>query len=231
MCISAQSRRWICRPGAGRGPCRNVPIMKLATYVLADQPDAPPRLGAVQCDPGSTVPRYLVDLRTAEQAFNGGRSGMFDSMLAWLESGPAAVERTQQLVERAAGDLSSFGHPIESVHLLAPLPRPRSIRDCLVFEGHWIQVARRIASGYVPLLGQFDALLERTTGRSFLRPPRVWYERPLYYKGNPASVVGPDADVRWPAYSEQLDFELELGAIIGRQGRDLSVDEAQHHIA
>src|SRR5262249_41567704 len=51
--------------------------------------------------------------------------------------------------------------------------------------------------------------------------PKVWYERPLYYKGNRFNWVGPDVDIPWPAYSETVDYELELACIIGRAGRDL----------
>jgi len=57
---------------------------------------------------------------------------------------------------------------------------------------------------------------------------RAW---PIYYKGNPASVIGPGADVLWPAYTERLDFELEFGVFIGRQDHDISETEASSYIA
>jgi 2-keto-4-pentenoate hydratase/2-oxohepta-3-ene-1,7-dioic acid hydratase in catechol pathway len=44
----------------------------------------------------------------------------------------------------------------------------------------------------------------------------VWYEQPIYYKANRFSVVGADADVRWPAYAQLLDYELEdTGNVLG----------------
>jgi 2-keto-4-pentenoate hydratase/2-oxohepta-3-ene-1,7-dioic acid hydratase in catechol pathway len=76
-----------------------------------------------------------------------------------------------------------------------------------------------------------DRLLERLFGKGFLRPPSVWYERPLYYKGNPHSVVGPEADIRWPACTERLDFELEFGVFIGRAGRNIPASEAHAYVA
>jgi 2-keto-4-pentenoate hydratase/2-oxohepta-3-ene-1,7-dioic acid hydratase in catechol pathway len=54
---------------------------------------------------------------------------------------------------------------------------------------------------------------------------------PVCYKGNADAVVGPGADVVWPSYSEQLDVELEIAAVVGRRGRDLDADAAADHIA
>lgn len=87
--------------------------------------------------------------------------------------------------------------------LLAPL-RPRSLRDFLAFEGH--------------LKGAYAGL-----GRDI---PEEWYEVPAYYKGMPDTVIGPDAEVPWPTYSEQLDHELELAAVIGRRVRDVTREAA-----
>jgi 2-keto-4-pentenoate hydratase/2-oxohepta-3-ene-1,7-dioic acid hydratase in catechol pathway len=61
--------------------------------------------------------------------------------------------------------------------------------------------------------------------------PRAWYEVPAYYKGDPDTVVGPDAQIIWPAYTERLDFELELGMVIGRRGKDIARDDAHRYIA
>ncbi len=62
------------------------------------------------------------------------------------------------------------------------------------------------------------------------RVPPAWYTIPAYYKGNPASVVGPDADVVWPSYSQLLDYELEFGIFIGVPGRDIPREGAAQHI-
>jgi 2-keto-4-pentenoate hydratase/2-oxohepta-3-ene-1,7-dioic acid hydratase in catechol pathway len=87
--------------------------------------------------------------------------------------------------------------------LLAPL-RPRSLRDFLAFEGH--------------LKGAYASL-----GREI---PPEWYELPAYYKGLPDTVIGPEAEIPWPAYTDRLDHELELAAIIGRRARDVAAQDA-----
>ena len=69
---------------------------------------------------------------------------------------------------------------------------------------------------------------ERLTQRPFprLRPRPLWYEQPLYYKGNPAAFIGDGDTVRWQAYAQALDYELEIGVVIARDGTDLAPEEA-----
>jgi 2-keto-4-pentenoate hydratase/2-oxohepta-3-ene-1,7-dioic acid hydratase in catechol pathway len=103
----------------------------------------------------------------------------------------------------AAGAPLGDTAPVPGARLLAPL-RPRSLRDFLAFEGHLTNAYRRL-------------------GRDI---PAEWYDVPAYYKGMPDTVIGPEAEVPWPAWTDKLDHELELAAVIGAGGRDLDVDEA-----
>jgi 2-keto-4-pentenoate hydratase/2-oxohepta-3-ene-1,7-dioic acid hydratase in catechol pathway len=97
--------------------------------------------------------------------------------------------------------------PVPDAVLRAPL-RPRTLRDFLAFEGH--------------LLNAFKNL-----GREI---PPEWYEVPAYYKGLPDTVIGPEEQIPWPSYSDQLDHELELAAVIGRPGRDIPAGRALDHV-
>jgi 2-keto-4-pentenoate hydratase/2-oxohepta-3-ene-1,7-dioic acid hydratase in catechol pathway len=89
----------------------------------------------------------------------------------------------------AAGAPLGATEAVPGARLLAPL-RPRSLRDFLAFEGH-------LKNAYARL------------GRDI---PAEWYEVPAYYKGMPDTVIGPDAEVPWPAWTDKLDHELELAA-------------------
>jgi 2-keto-4-pentenoate hydratase/2-oxohepta-3-ene-1,7-dioic acid hydratase in catechol pathway len=92
--------------------------------------------------------------------------------------------------------------------LLAPL-RPRSLRDFLAFEGHMKAALTRL-------------------GREI---PAEWYDVPAYYKGMPDTVIGPEAEIPWPAWTDRLDHELELAAVIGPQPvRDLAPEDAHRAI-
>jgi 2-keto-4-pentenoate hydratase/2-oxohepta-3-ene-1,7-dioic acid hydratase in catechol pathway len=112
--------------------------------------------------------------------------------------------RADQEIAGPRGEVVS--HEPGSVRLLAPLARPNSIRDTISFEQH-----------YANVFGPDNI-------------PDIWYEIPLYYKGNADTVQGPDTDVEWPDYSDQLDFELEFAAVLGRRGRDIPVSSAMDHV-
>ena len=92
---------------------------------------------------------------------------------------------------------------VGEARLLAPL-RPRSLRDFLAFEGH----------------------LKGALGRLGREIPDEWYEVPAYYKGMPDTVIGPDQEIPWPSWTERLDHELELAAVVGRRCRDVPASEA-----
>jgi len=82
------------------------------------------------------------------------------------------------------------------VTLLAPVPRPPSVRDFFAFEQH-IATARANRGASVPA---------------------EWYEFPVFYFTNPAAITGPGAEIRYPAGTAELDYELEVAAIIGADG-------------
>jgi 2-keto-4-pentenoate hydratase/2-oxohepta-3-ene-1,7-dioic acid hydratase in catechol pathway len=56
--------------------------------------------------------------------------------------------------------------------------------------------------------------------------PDEWYDVPAYYKGMPDTVIGPEAEIPWPAWTDKLDHELELAAVIGRAARDVAPEDA-----
>jgi 2-keto-4-pentenoate hydratase/2-oxohepta-3-ene-1,7-dioic acid hydratase in catechol pathway len=104
----------------------------------------------------------------------------------------------------AAGAPGSPGERVAGARLLAPL-RPRSLRDFLAFEGHMKNALTRL-------------------GREI---PAEWYEVPAYYKGMPDTVIGPEDEIPWPDWSEHLDHELELAAVIGPEPvRDVAAHDA-----
>lgn len=100
--------------------------------------------------------------------------------------------------------------PLDGVRLLSPLPRPPSVRDSLGFLDH--------------LRGCYKALGRPTD------LPDAWFQTPAFYFANVTSIVGPHDDVPVPPGCAMFDFELEVGAVVGRGGRDLSADEAESHI-
>ncbi len=135
---------------------------------------------------------------------------MLSLIHAWSRRGQAQIDEAAELLEMPHEDAILPA----SARLLAPLPRPEQMRDCLVFELH---------------LANCLKAFEKNTGRKGEIPP-VWYEQPIYYKSNRFSVIGPETDVIWPSYSNFMDLELELAAVIGRGGKDISAKDAPEHI-
>ena len=111
--------------------------------------------------------------------------------------------------ERIAGRLEAEV-PLAEATLLAPV-LPPTMRDFSVFEQH-IEGVRK------------DADPNATV-------PPVWYESPFCYFTNPHALTGPGDEIPVPPGCRRLDLELEVGAVIGRAGRDLTPTEAWEHIA
>jgi 2-keto-4-pentenoate hydratase/2-oxohepta-3-ene-1,7-dioic acid hydratase in catechol pathway len=60
--------------------------------------------------------------------------------------------------------------------------------------------------------------------------PEAWYQIPAYYKGATAGFIGNDTEILWPSYTDILDYELELGMVIGLDGINILESDAHKHI-
>ena len=140
-------------------------------------------------------------------------------LLAFLGEG----EQVRALAEELAATALAEPSP------LLGLPfRPPAFRDCSLWEQHMIAAGRGLLRLRGSAAGVVSDGFERLTRRPFprLRPRPLWYEQPLYYKGNPAAFIGDGDAVRWPAYAQVLDYELEIGVVIARDCTDLTSQEA-----
>ncbi|MFC8511775.1 fumarylacetoacetate hydrolase family protein [Streptomyces sp. NPDC057257] len=98
---------------------------------------------------------------------------------------------------------------MSDVRLLPPL-EPPTVRDFVTFEEH--------VEGMMRSLGGSPKV------------PEAWYDAPTFYFSNPNALIGPYDDVPVPPGSLALDYELEVGAVIGTEGRDLAPEQARDHI-
>src|SRR5260370_17758762 len=92
---------------------------------------------------------------------------------------------------------------VSGIHLLPRLDPPL-IRDFTAFEQHMQNMSARLGQ---PVIQQF-------------------YPIPLYYKGNPLTLIGHEQAVPWPNYTDHMDYELELGFVIGNRGREREPQES-----
>jgi 2-keto-4-pentenoate hydratase/2-oxohepta-3-ene-1,7-dioic acid hydratase in catechol pathway len=122
----------------------------------------------------------------------------------------AQVGGLPQLLEAgsATPDISAGPH-VSEVRLRPPL-QPPTVRDFVTFEEH-VEGVRRSVDGIAGV-------------------PEQWYAAPTFYFTNPYAVYGPHDDIPMPPGSTVLDFELEVAAVIGKEGRDLTPEQARDHI-
>lgn len=92
-----------------------------------------------------------------------------------------------------------------------PVPVPiATIRDFITFEQHTAGSLRAVSGAQ--------------------NIPDAWFEAPAFYFTNPHAAIGTGAPVTLPPGSATFDFELEVAAVIGRAGYNLSVEEAEECI-
>lgn len=184
--------------------------MKLVTFIEAQGPARPAVL--------------LADDRLFDIAAATARDGApLPDMLAVIAAGKAGLARIARLMETA--DHADF-RALADVRLLAPLPRPTQIRDCGNYERHVAQAIAAAMQLRASATPDPAATLEKFRAAGLFEIPPVWFEQPLYYKGNPMTVVGPDAEVERPRLAKLMDYELELAVVIGGPAKDLSPENA-----
>lgn len=185
--------------------------MKLVTYrTPADTTD---RKGT----PGALINSHLLDLRAAVPAFLAAESlevarpFTAGSVLELLQQWDIAERLLPMVVDwgMSSESTATLLHRLEDVELLAPVPRPTSMRDGYAFRQH-VEAARRNRG--VEMIPEFD-------------------EFPVFYFTNHQAVTGPGFVEVLPKHCDKLDFELECAVVIGREGRNIKASEADEYIA
>jgi 2-keto-4-pentenoate hydratase/2-oxohepta-3-ene-1,7-dioic acid hydratase in catechol pathway len=170
--------------------------MRLAT--VRDAQGA--RLGVVR--DGTIIDLARVADAAAAPRAAGGSSEILHDMLALIAGGDAALARVRALVDAAPGEAT---YDLAQVELLAPIPRPRKNIFCL---------GRNYAEHAAESL--------RAIGKEVQLPTS-----PNVFTKAPTTVSGPNADIPYDAsVSERVDWEVELGVIIGVGGRHIPKERA-----
>jgi 2-keto-4-pentenoate hydratase/2-oxohepta-3-ene-1,7-dioic acid hydratase in catechol pathway len=188
--------------------------MKLATF----ERGGGPRVGLVETERGR-----VLDLAAAASEV-GWNPAPFASMLALIDADDMGLELAAELAEGEAQ-----WSPLAEVRLLAPLPEPRQMRDGYAFETH-IRQSGRGTRALVARASGGEAAFQAAMAEPTEPLAQVYRQVPIYYITNRFVVVGPEATVRWPRYSREMDYELEI-AIVTRGARaNIPEAEAGDHI-
>ncbi len=163
--------------------------MKLITYSRADSISVAILTGDRVIDipsiwPGPNPPRSIKEI---------------------LTRGPACLTKLEGLA-----DSTDISTPLDSVKLLAPIPRPNK---AIALAGNYSEHIKEAGRA----LGLSDSPRETTVPRPFIMPPTV--------------VIGPDEQIPWPAYSEQVDYEIELAVVIGKPAKCIQPEDILDAVA
>lgn len=138
-------------------------------------------------------------------------------MLALIDAGPDALARLRDFVAARAAEIE-VAH--DAVEWLAPIPRPR--RNVLCLGWNYLEHARETDAARSTLPRPAPETLTPKTP-----PPKA----PIVFTKAASCVCGPFAEIPLdPAISEKLDWEVELGVVVGRAGHKLSRNEAPAHV-
>ena len=190
--------------------------MRLVTFLASGAE----RLGALVSEN-----RQIVDFAGAHD----GGDPAFASMQAFIAEGEDALYRARNII----ADARRTGRGLidsAAVKLLAPLPLPAQMRDFLCFEKHLLQSFARLRQVRAAAAPDPEKALREMEAQGTFSVPKIWYERPSFYKPSRFAVCGTGQDVAWPAYSQTIDYELEFACVIGTAGRDIPRDKARAHI-
>jgi fumarylacetoacetate (FAA) hydrolase len=114
----------------------------------------------------------------------------------------ALADLVDAFAPRDDPDADDAVHRTDDLRFGPPVLRPPSFRDFYAFEGH------------------VRTMWERRGGEV----PEAWYRLPIFYFSNTSEMRGPDDPIWAPRGSEELDYELEVGALIDTPVRDLAAD-------
>jgi len=139
------------------------------------------------------------------------------SRQAW--DGPNAPSTIKEILERGLACLTQIAEltesakdviPLDSVTLCAPIPRPGKV---LALAGNYAEHIKEAGMK----LGLSDSPRLTTVPRPFLMPG--------------TAVIGPGEQIPWPAYSQTVDYELELAVVIGQKAKAVTPEQAPGVIA
>jgi fumarylacetoacetate (FAA) hydrolase len=132
---------------------------------------------------------------------------MFTPRELQLERGWPGLIEGDTVIQLAAQTLQAFftgggdtrrhaEYDLAEIDFRPPVLHPPSVRDFYAFEQH-VKTARASRG---------------------LEVPQEWYDIPVFYFSNPAAIYGPGDEIPKPPDTNELDYELEVAAIVGAEG-------------
>jgi fumarylacetoacetate (FAA) hydrolase len=141
-------------------------------------------------------------------ALNSINNNLPNNIIEFLKLGEAIMRDTEILISKIETKEINID-PVNDYTLLAPVPHPTSCRDGYAFRQH---VASARKNRGVDMIKEFD-------------------QYPIFYFTNRNAIQGPGEIYCMPDHFQQLDFELEIAIVIGKEGRNIKAKDADAYIA
>jgi len=135
-------------------------------------------------------------------ALIGHRRSLRD-VQALLELGERSLDRVREALARR---VAAPAVPQHGTRLRSPILRPPTVRDFMVYEEH-------------------------ATAQGTREREDAWYRMPIFYFSSPLCIYGPEDHIAYPSAAERLDYELELGCVIGKEGVNVPEADGLEYIA
>ena len=147
--------------------------------------------------------------------------GTADDLLPYLQLEESDKAELMSLAASLPTSDDSDGQPLLPV-------LPRSFRDFMLYEDHVINASRGMVRHTMPGMLPITQMFEAITRKPFpkFKPHKLWYQQPIYYLSNHQNLLTDGDTLPWPAYTDLLDYELELGAILARPLYDATPQQA-----
>jgi len=156
-----------------------------------------------------TVLELLRDPEGLAKAHNVLRESGKEYIQNEPDSPAPLAEAALSMVSKVIHERRAAEYTLHELVLLPPIPDPPSVRDFYAFEQHVKTVRAKRGVEMIP----------------------EWYEIPTFYFSNNSEIYGHDEPIPYPVGSNELDIELEIACVIGRDGKDIPVEEAADYIA
>ncbi len=156
-----------------------------------------------------TVLELLRDPEGLAKAHNALRESGKEYIQKEQDSPAPLAEAALSMVSKVIHERHATEYTLHELVLLPPIPDPPSVRDFYAFEQHVKTVRAKRGVEMIP----------------------EWYEIPIFYFSNNSEIYGHDEPIPYPVGSNELDIELEIACVIGREGKDIPVEEAADYIA
>lgn len=197
-------------------------MMKFVTFEVRTAIGMVRRIGVLReqnvIDLHAAYASYLREVRAVHRWREIAKSLVPADMLKFIEGGEMSMEAAYLALEyfEKTGSLEvsqvreKQSYHLDEIKLVAPVPRPVSIRDCTAFPRHSMNMR---AINHLPQ-----------------KLPEIWYDIPAHYRTSSTVVIGPDDPILWPNYTERLDYEMEVAMCIGRYGVNIPEDKVGEYI-